>query len=52
MHVSSGHSSIVTSVAVSPDGLQIASGSVDKSVKIWNPQTGDLIRTLDGNRDM
>ena len=50
MYVSSGHSNIVMSVAFSPDGNTIASGSEDKSIKLWNPQTGDLIRTLDGNR--
>ena len=52
MYVSSGHSKEVESVAFSPDGNTIASGSEDNSIKLWNPQTGDLIRTLDGNRDM
>ena len=52
MYVSSGHSKFVLSVAFSPDGNTIASGSCDNSIKLWNPQTGDLIRTLDGNRDM
>ena len=52
MYVSSGHSYAVMSVAFSPDGNTIASGSRDKSIKLWNPQTGDLIRTLEGNRDM
>ena len=49
MYVSSGHSDYVESVAFSPDGNTIASGSYDKTIKLWNPQTGDLIRTLDGN---
>ena len=52
MYVSSGHSNEVKSVAFSPDGNTIASGSWDNSIKLWNPQTGDLIRTLEGNRDM
>ena len=52
MYVSSGHSREVKSVAFSPDGNTIASGSWDNSIKLWNPQTGDLIRTLDGNKDM
>ena len=52
MYVSSGHSGPLMSVAFSPDGNTIASGSVDNSIKLWNPQTGDLIRTLEGNRDM
>ena len=52
MYVSSGHSDGVLSVAFSPDGKAIVSGSKDKSIKMWNPETGDVIRTLDGNRDM
>ena len=52
MYVSSGHSSCVYSVAFSPDGKAIVSGSFDESIKMWNPETGDVIRTLNGNRDM
>ena len=52
MYVSSGHNDAVNSLAFSPDGNTIASGSEDESIKLWNPQTGDLIRTLHGNRDM
>ena len=52
MYVSSGHSDFVNSVAISPDGLKIASGSSDNSIKLWNAETGDVIHTLKGNRDM
>ena len=52
MYVSSGHSKGVQSVAISPDGLKIASGSDDNSIKIWNAETGDVIHTLKGDRDM
>ena len=52
MHVSSGHSGGVCSVAFSPDGNTIVSGSEDNSIKMWNPETGDVIRTLNGNRNM
>ena len=52
MYVSSGHSDGVKSVAFSPDGNTIVSGSDDYSIKLWNPETGDVIRTLNGNRDM
>ena len=46
----SGHSSCVQSVCFSPDGKQIASGSEDKTVKIWNASTGELQSTLRGHR--
>ena len=31
----------VYSAAWSPDGKQIASGSIDKRIKIWDSQSGD-----------
>ena len=30
------HSSIITSVAFSPDGTKIVSGSYDKTIKVWD----------------
>ena len=42
MHVSSGHGDSVSSVAFSRDGKTIVSGSHDKSVKIWDMETGDV----------
>jgi len=38
-----GHTDIVTSVAFSPDGRRIVSGSYDRSVRLWNAQTGQPI---------
>ena len=35
-----GHSSWVRSVAYSPDGKHIVSGSWDRTVKIWDSTTG------------
>ncbi|KAF5347139.1 hypothetical protein D9757_015068 [Collybiopsis confluens] len=35
--------SVVQSVAVSPNGQQVVSGSNDKTVRIWNVQTGQQI---------
>src|ERR1051325_12060848 len=42
------HKSTVTSVAISPDGKILASGSDDKTVKLWSLPDGKLLRNLDG----
>ncbi|MEM9924228.1 MAG: tetratricopeptide repeat protein [Cyanobacteria bacterium P01_D01_bin.50] len=42
------HSDIVWDVTFSPDGHLLASGSRDKSVKIWRPD-GSLLQTLQGH---
>jgi serine/threonine protein kinase len=44
-----GHSNLVTSVAISPDGTILASASVDGMLKLWNLVTSREIRTLDAN---
>ncbi|GAB1544572.1 hypothetical protein NUACC21_72480 [Scytonema sp. NUACC21] len=43
-----GHSEKITSVAMTSDGLTVVSGSADKTIKVWNLTTGQLIRTLPG----
>ena len=43
------HSDAVGSVAFSPDGLMLASGSKDKTVQIWDLATGKSIRTFPGD---
>jgi WD40 repeat protein len=45
-----GHTDIVWGVAFSPDGQLIASGSRDKTVKIWRAD-GKLLQTLTGHTD-
>jgi serine/threonine protein kinase/WD40 repeat protein len=42
-----GHEAPVTSVALSPDGKVLASGSMDKTAILWSLQTDQPIRTLD-----
>ncbi|KAF4415645.1 Vegetative incompatibility protein HET-E-1 [Colletotrichum fructicola] len=46
-----GHSDSVLSVAFSPDGRQLASGSVDNTVKLWDTATGQCQQTLEGHSD-
>ena len=46
-----GHTGFVTSVAFSPDGQALASGSWDKTIRFWNPRTAEHSRTLTGHTD-
>ena len=41
-----GHKSYVLSVAWSADGRRLASGSDDKTVRVWSARTGELLRTI------
>ena len=36
-------------MSFSPDGQTLASGSWDRTVRLWDVRTGDLIRTLTGH---
>ncbi|MFM6621008.1 MAG: WD40 repeat domain-containing protein, partial [Dolichospermum sp.] len=44
-----GHSDWVWSLAYSPDGQTLASGSDDNTIKLWNARTGNLLQTLTGH---
>ena len=46
-----GHSAGVESVAISPNGQLLASGSRDDTIEIWNLGSGRLLRTLTGHSD-
>ena len=46
-----GHDENLTSVAFSPDGALIATGSKDETARIWDVATGRLLRVLRGHRD-
>jgi WD40 repeat protein len=42
------HSREITSVAFSPDGTQIVSGSEDKMIKVWDTDSFNLLETRPG----
>ncbi|MEM7130268.1 MAG: NB-ARC domain-containing protein [Chloroflexota bacterium] len=49
LHLLRGHSGPVRSVTFSPDGSQIASGSDDQTVRLWNAHTGQEMRQFQGH---
>ena len=48
-HILIGHGSRVTSVAFSPDGQLVATGSTDFTARFWTVADGALMRTLAGH---
>ena len=42
LKVLEGHTDIVSAVAISIDGAKIVSGSVDKTVRVWSMETGEV----------
>ncbi|OYT15193.1 MAG: hypothetical protein B7C24_14340 [Bacteroidetes bacterium 4572_77] len=43
-----GHSSVISSVAFSPDGKFVLSGSWDKTMKLWEVSSGKEVRVFKG----
>ncbi len=41
-----GHTKPVTCIAISPYGDLLASGSYDRTMRLWNPHTGELLKIL------
>ena len=44
-----GHTDAVSCVAFSPDAKQLASTSFDRTVRLWNAETGEVTHTLKGH---
>ncbi|MBC7932568.1 MAG: caspase family protein [Rubrivivax sp.] len=49
LYVQSGHSDFVVSLAFSPDGKTLVSGSRDNTIKLWDAATGQELRALKGH---
>ncbi len=45
-----GHSRELTSLAWSPDQRRALSGSADRTVRVWDVETGRCVRVLDGHQ--
>ncbi|MBD1821545.1 caspase family protein [Cyanobacteria bacterium FACHB-DQ100] len=46
-----GHTAPITQIQISPDNTLLISGSADKTIRLWNLSTGELIRTISGHND-
>jgi WD40 repeat protein len=46
-----GHTDAIKTVAFSHSGQQIASGSIDKSIKVWSTTNKKAIKTLNGHKE-
>ncbi len=46
-----GHTDAINSVAFRPDGKILASGSDDRSIRLWDVATGTIVRPLMGHTD-
>jgi WD40 repeat protein len=44
-----GHSEAVLALAVTPDGRRAVSASADRTLRVWDLETGETLRTLSGH---
>lgn len=48
-HLNKGHTGAVQSVAFSPDGTCVISSAADKSIKLWDAQSGECLQSFEGH---
>jgi small GTP-binding protein len=46
-----GHTGWIGRIAWSPDGRMLASPSADKTIRLWDAETGECLRTLEGHTE-
>ncbi|KZV59909.1 WD40 repeat-like protein [Peniophora sp. CONT] len=46
LKILAGHTSLIWSVAFSPDGKRIVSGSKDQTIRIWDTETGQTVASV------
>ena len=51
LRILEGHHGAVMSLAFDPQGRTLASGSADKTIKLWKTHSGELLRTLERSPD-
>ena len=46
-----GHTGFVSSMAWSPDGLRLATASLDNTTRVWNAESGEQLHELRGHTE-